>query len=49
MEMALNNGFYEMSQDEISNIDGGVAPIVVFGVTALAGLGAGYVFGYFLG
>lgn len=29
MEMTLNNGFCEMSQDEIMTVDGGVAPLVV--------------------
>ena len=46
MEKVLNNEFYEMSQDEIMTIDGGVAPIVVFlGKVALAGIcwGLGYV------
>ena len=45
MEKVLNNEFYEMSQDEIMTIDGGVAPIVIailkIGGTALLG-GAGW-------
>ena len=49
MEMTLNNGFCEMSQDECINIDGGVAPFLIYTIVTAGGLAAGYVFGYFGG
>ena len=49
MEMTLNNGFCEMSQDECINIDGGVAPFLIYTIVIADGLAAGYVFGYFGG
>ncbi|VSF81941.1 excreted peptide [Streptococcus pneumoniae] len=53
----LNNQFLSLSENELSDIDGGLAPLVIFGVavswkvitggTAL--IGSGLAAGYFLG
>lgn len=43
------NTFEEISNEEMIEVDGGVAPIIVYGGAVLLGLGAGYAFGYFGG
>ena len=53
----LDNQFVSLSENELSDIDGGLAPLVVFGVAvswkAIAGrtalVGSGLAAGYFLG
>lgn len=39
MELAMKNGFNEMSQNEMELVDGGVAPVVAF----LGGMAIGYI------
>ncbi len=46
MEMVLNNGFCEMSQEEVVDIEGGVGPVIAFlGKAAFTGIcwGLGYI------
>ncbi|MDS5549119.1 fratricide two-peptide bacteriocin subunit CibA [Streptococcus pneumoniae] len=53
----LDNQFLSLSENELSDIDGGLAPLVIFGVAvswkAIAGetalIGSGLATGYFLG
>ncbi|CGG76502.1 excreted peptide [Streptococcus pneumoniae] len=53
----LDNQFLSLSENELSDIDGGLAPLVIFGVAvswkAIAGgttlIGSGLAAGYFLG
>jgi len=53
----IDNQFVSLSENELSDIDGGLAPLVVFGVAvswkAIAGgtalVGSGLAAGYFLG
>ncbi len=49
MEMVLNNEFCEMSQSETENIDGGIAPAIIYGGALLGGFLIGYGAGYVLG
>lgn len=43
------NNFEEISNEEMFEVDGGVAPLIIYGGAILLGLGAGYAFGYFCG
>ena len=53
----IDNQFVSLSENELSDIDGGLAPLVIFGVVvswkAVAGgtalVGSGLAAGYFLG
>ena len=53
----IDNQFVSLSENELSNIDGGLAPLAIFGVAvswkAVAGgtalVGSGLAAGYFLG
>ncbi|HHK7670086.1 TPA: fratricide two-peptide bacteriocin subunit CibA, partial [Streptococcus pneumoniae] len=53
----LDNQFLSLSENELSDIDGGLAPLVIFGVAVswkvIAGgtalIGSGLAAGYFLG
>ena len=53
----LDNQFLSLSENELSDIDGGLAPLIIFGVAvswkAIAAeqhlLGSGLAAGYFLG
>lgn len=45
----MNAKFVEMNQNELLEVEGGVASWIVFGGATVIGLGAGYAFGYFFG
>ncbi len=49
MEMILENGFEEMTTNETQDIDGGIAPIIIYGGALLGGWAIGHVIGYVAG
>lgn len=47
--MELNNAFCELSENELMEVEGGVAPWVIYGGALLGGWLLGHVIGYFAG
>lgn len=45
-EISLGNGFSELSETELMDYEGGVAPLILYGGAVAAGLVLGYAFGY---
>lgn len=49
MEKVLTKGFSEMSTNEMQEVDGGVAPFIIYGGALLGGWAVGHLIGYFAG
>lgn len=47
--MNLNDAFYELSKNELLEVEGGVAPWIVYGGALLASWAVGHVIGYIAG